>query len=59
MLTINLTNFRFPQQTGFYRGKVRDDYYFKSDVSLTDTLSKVIEIEILGEIQLVGKFGLV
>ncbi|NJM94110.1 MAG: phosphoribosylaminoimidazolesuccinocarboxamide synthase, partial [Cytophagales bacterium] len=22
------TNFQFPQQTGFYRGKVRDVYYF-------------------------------
>ena len=31
-----------------------DHYYFKLDVSLTDTLSKAIEIEILGEIQLVG-----
>lgn len=28
MLSIRETNFKFPGQTGFYRGKVRDVYYF-------------------------------
>ena len=30
MNTINTTNFRFPNQTGFYKGKVRDVYYFEN-----------------------------
>lgn len=30
MNTINTTNFNFPSQTGFYRGKVRDVYSFEN-----------------------------
>ncbi|MEY4541474.1 MAG: hypothetical protein RLZZ306_3231, partial [Bacteroidota bacterium] len=30
MNTINTTNFKFPNQTGFYKGKVRDVYSFEN-----------------------------
>ena len=38
---IKETNFRFPGQTGFYRGKVRDVYYFPDRVAMiaTDRIS--------------------
>lgn len=32
MQTLNQTNFQFPNQTGFYRGKVRDVYSFENCV---------------------------
>ena len=41
MQALKETNFRFDQQTGFYRGKVRDVYYFgdKLAVVATDRIS--------------------
>ena len=37
MTAISLTNFTFPQQTGFYRGKVRDVYYFDDRLVMVAT----------------------
>ncbi|WP_210465226.1 phosphoribosylaminoimidazolesuccinocarboxamide synthase [Rufibacter roseolus] len=37
MQALKETNFHFPQQTGFYRGKVRDVYYFKDKLALVAT----------------------
>lgn len=34
MQTLTQTNFRFPGQTGFYRGKVRDVYSFENAVAM-------------------------
>src|SRR5690606_13288763 len=41
MSAIKETNFSFPGQTGFYRGKVRDVYYFGSVMAMiaTDRIS--------------------
>jgi phosphoribosylaminoimidazole-succinocarboxamide synthase len=41
MAAIKETNFNFPGQTGFYRGKVRDVYYFgnKMAIVVTDRIS--------------------
>lgn len=41
MAAIKETNFKFPGQTGFYRGKVRDVYYFgdKMAIVVTDRIS--------------------
>ncbi|ALJ01026.1 phosphoribosylaminoimidazolesuccinocarboxamide synthase [Rufibacter tibetensis] len=37
MQALKETNFHFPEQTGFYRGKVRDVYYFKDKLALVAT----------------------
>ncbi|GAA4300011.1 phosphoribosylaminoimidazolesuccinocarboxamide synthase [Nibribacter koreensis] len=37
MQALKETNFHFPQQTGFYRGKVRDVYYFQDKLALVAT----------------------
>jgi phosphoribosylaminoimidazole-succinocarboxamide synthase len=37
MQAIKETNFTFPQQTGFYRGKVRDVYYFGDLMAMVAT----------------------
>jgi phosphoribosylaminoimidazole-succinocarboxamide synthase len=37
MQALKETNFHFPNQTGFYRGKVRDVYYFKDKLALVAT----------------------
>ncbi|MFC7000107.1 phosphoribosylaminoimidazolesuccinocarboxamide synthase [Rufibacter roseus] len=37
MQALKETNFQFPQQTGFYRGKVRDVYYFKDTLAMVAT----------------------
>jgi phosphoribosylaminoimidazole-succinocarboxamide synthase len=37
MQAIKETNFRFPGQTGFYRGKVRDVYYFGDVMAMVAT----------------------
>lgn len=37
MQTIKETNFSFPGQTGFYRGKVRDVYYFGTIMAMVAT----------------------
>jgi phosphoribosylaminoimidazole-succinocarboxamide synthase len=37
MKAIKETNFRFPGQTGFYRGKVRDVYYFGDRMAMVAT----------------------
>jgi phosphoribosylaminoimidazole-succinocarboxamide synthase len=37
MHALQETNFHFPQQTGFYRGKVRDVYYFQDKLALVAT----------------------
>jgi phosphoribosylaminoimidazole-succinocarboxamide synthase len=37
MQALKETNFHFLQQTGFYRGKVRDVYYFKDKLALVAT----------------------
>jgi phosphoribosylaminoimidazole-succinocarboxamide synthase len=37
MNAIKETNFRFPGQTGFYRGKVRDVYYFGNIMAMVAT----------------------
>jgi len=37
MKAIKATNFSFPKQTGFYRGKVRDVYYFGELMALVAT----------------------
>lgn len=41
MITINETSFKFPAQTGFYKGKVRDVYHFndKLVVVVSDRIS--------------------
>jgi len=38
---IKETNFHFPRQTGFYRGKVRDVYSFEDKIAMiaTDRIS--------------------
>lgn len=35
--SIKDTNFNFPNQTGFYRGKVRDVYYFNDKIAMVAT----------------------
>ncbi|KAA3437831.1 phosphoribosylaminoimidazolesuccinocarboxamide synthase [Rufibacter hautae] len=37
MQALKETNFHFPEQTGFYRGKVRDVYYFQDKLALVAT----------------------
>lgn len=37
MQALKETNFQFPEQTGFYRGKVRDVYYFKDTLAVVAT----------------------
>jgi phosphoribosylaminoimidazole-succinocarboxamide synthase len=37
MEALKETNFNFPEQTGFYRGKVRDVYYFKDKLAVVAT----------------------
>ncbi|MBA9077768.1 phosphoribosylaminoimidazolesuccinocarboxamide synthase [Rufibacter quisquiliarum] len=37
MQALKETNFHFPEQTGFYRGKVRDVYYFKDKLAMVAT----------------------
>lgn len=37
MQALKETNFHFPEQTGFYRGKVRDVYYFKDTLAVVAT----------------------
>ncbi|MGV3639634.1 MAG: phosphoribosylaminoimidazolesuccinocarboxamide synthase [Adhaeribacter sp.] len=37
MQALKETNFQFPEQTGFYRGKVRDVYYFKDTLAIVAT----------------------
>lgn len=37
MQALKETNFQFPEQTGFYRGKVRDVYYFKNTLAVVAT----------------------
>jgi len=37
MQAIKETNFQFPEQTGFYRGKVRDVYYFGNWMAMVAT----------------------
>ncbi|MCI0750805.1 MAG: phosphoribosylaminoimidazolesuccinocarboxamide synthase [Flammeovirgaceae bacterium] len=37
MQAIKETNFKFPGQTGFYRGKVRDVYYFGNTMAMVAT----------------------
>jgi phosphoribosylaminoimidazole-succinocarboxamide synthase len=37
MQALKETNFHFPNQTGFYRGKVRDVYYFKDQLAMVAT----------------------
>lgn len=37
MQALKETDFQFPQQTGFYRGKVRDVYYFQDKLALVAT----------------------
>lgn len=37
MQALQETNFHFPEQTGFYRGKVRDVYYFKNTLAVVAT----------------------
>lgn len=37
MNALQETNFTFPEQTGFYRGKVRDVYYFQDQLAIVAT----------------------
>jgi phosphoribosylaminoimidazole-succinocarboxamide synthase len=37
MQALKETHFQFPEQTGFYRGKVRDVYYFKDTLAIVAT----------------------
>jgi phosphoribosylaminoimidazole-succinocarboxamide synthase len=37
MQALKETNFHFPEQTGFYRGKVRDVYYFNDTLAVVAT----------------------
>lgn len=37
MQALKETHFQFPQQTGFYRGKVRDVYYFQDKLAVVAT----------------------
>src|SRR5215217_208696 len=37
MQALKETNFQFPEQTGFYRGKVRDVYYFQQKLAIVAT----------------------
>ena len=37
MRAVKETNFKFRSQTGFYRGKVRDVYYFKDTMAMVAT----------------------
>ena len=37
MKAIKETNFNFPGQTGFYKGKVRDVYYFGDQMAMVAT----------------------
>ncbi len=37
MQALKETHFCFPEQTGFYRGKVRDVYYFKDKLAVVAT----------------------
>jgi len=37
MKALKETNFEFPEQTGFYRGKVRDVYYFRDKLAVVAT----------------------
>ncbi|MGV3539397.1 MAG: phosphoribosylaminoimidazolesuccinocarboxamide synthase [Rufibacter sp.] len=37
MQALKETNFHFPNQTGFYRGKVRDVYYFQDKLAMVAT----------------------
>ncbi|MCG8477405.1 MAG: phosphoribosylaminoimidazolesuccinocarboxamide synthase [Cytophagales bacterium] len=37
MKAIKQTDFQFPTQTKFYRGKVRDNYYFKDKIAMVAT----------------------
>jgi phosphoribosylaminoimidazole-succinocarboxamide synthase len=37
MQALKETNFNFPEQTGFYRGKVRDVYYFNDTLAVVAT----------------------
>lgn len=37
MEALKETNFQFPEQTGFYRGKVRDVYYFRDKLAVVAT----------------------
>jgi phosphoribosylaminoimidazole-succinocarboxamide synthase len=37
MQALKETNFQFPEQTGFYRGKVRDVYFFKDTLAVVAT----------------------